>query len=227
MRYTASPWKLVFCAVLVMGGCRPEPGAPDYASQEEFNWAEEDEATEEPLEGPDPFTPGEPRLSLGAFYEGGSSIEIAIDEVTRHFYIYQDEGTGELTFSQTSSTDRLEGLRSDEVVHNGGGWWGGGIHWDSPFDLSDWKTLHIGMKATDSAFDTVHIAMESEETSLEVQVSDYGFSANGEWHMVSIPLSVFAESGVEMEAITIPMRMGGVGGDAGATLLIDNLYLTQ
>ena len=204
-----------------------EPGAPDYASQEEFNWEEEVEVVEEPLEGPDPFVPGEDRMSLGAFYEGGSSLEIAVDEITRHFYIYQDEGSGDLTFSQSSSTDRLEGLRSDEVTHGGGGWWGGGIHWDSPFDLSDWETLHIGLKSQDTAFESVHIAMESEGAALEIRVADYGFVADGEWHMVEVPLSVFSDAGVAMDAITIPMRMGGLAGDAGATLLVDNLYLTR
>ena len=227
MRTTVARWQILLVGAWVFVGCRPEPGAPDYASQEEFKWEEEEETVEEPLEGPDPFVPGESRMSLGAFYEGGSSLEIAVDEVTRHFYIYQDETSGDLTFSQSTSADRLEGLRSDEVTHGGGGWWGGGIHWDSPFDLSDWNTLHIGMKSSDPAFETVHIAMESEGAAREVQVVEYGFAADGEWHMVSIPLSVFAESGVAMDAVTIPMRVGGLGGDTGATLLIDNLYLTQ
>ena len=217
---------LGFVFVCVVG-CRPEPGAPDYESQEQFDFDAQAGAVET-LEGPSPFVPGELRLSLGVFYEGGASQTYIVDGATRHFYIYQNEFTSNATFEQAFSEDRVEGVSSDQIEHQGDAWWGGGIHWDVPQDLSSWGTLYIHLKSEDDAFAEVELSMESGEADGvgTVFATDYGFENDGEWHQLEVPLSAFADSGVQLDDVSIPLRFGGMAGETGEFLYIDNLYLS-
>ena len=216
-----SLWLLCLFPLLA---CRPEVGDPDYSSQETFDF-EAEESVVVSLPGPDPFVQGEQRLSLGIFYEGASSQEILVDEVTRHFYIYANEATSLLTFSQSTSDERLEGLRADSIEHSGGPWWGGGIHWDVAQDLSSWSSLHISLKSNDPAFSDVDLAMESGDSVAQVQAADYGYVNDGAWHNITVPLSDFTDQGVSLDGVTIPLRFGGFSGMSGELLLLDNVYI--
>ena len=62
-------------------------------------------------------------------------------------------------------------------------------------------------------------------TAASVMASDYGYSDDGEWHHLEIPLQVFADGGVDLSEVLIPLRLGGMGGESGERLLVDNLYL--
>ena len=97
--------------LLNLNACRPPSGPDDYASQEYIP----DAAMPLTLE----LAEGEERLSIGIFYEGPFTEEVLVDDVSSHFYIYEE------TFSMISfDSDRVEGLNSDLITHRGGAWWG-------------------------------------------------------------------------------------------------------
>lgn len=121
---------LLLCSlVLAIGGCRADSGPDDYASQERLRLDAEPPPIDADIE------PGERRFALGIFYEGPADESVTIDGVSAHFYIYED------TFAASvEEADRVEGAVSDRLVLRGGPWWGGGVHWDTPRDLSGWTS---------------------------------------------------------------------------------------
>lgn len=215
---------LALLLLLGLAACRADPGPNPYGDQENFLDDEEDVF----LEGPDPYEGAEPRLDIGVFYEGGSSEQLTVDGVSRHYYVYQDEFTGIDTFGQELASDRIEGIHSDRVVVSGNPWWGGGIHWDSPRDMTPWGTLHVHLKSADPSFEALQLAMESDGGGVGlVAVADYGFASDDQWHGLEIPLSAYRDQGVDLSMVSIVLRFDGVGGEAGESLLIDNLYFTR
>ena len=209
---------------LLLGACRPDPGPNPYAEQEDFL----DDDSDVFYDGPDPYDGSESRLSLSVFYEGGFSELIAVDGVSRHYYIYDDEFSGVTTFTQEPDSDRLEGYVSDRIVHSGNPWWGGGIQWDAPRSLSSWTTIHLSFKSADPSFADLQLAMESEDGGIGlVPIADYGFVDDGEWHSIAIPLADFRGQGVNLNSVSIPLRFDGAAGEAGESLLVDNLYLSR
>lgn len=195
--------------------CRPPSGPDDYESQERIP----DAAM--PIEAP--LADGEARLSLGAFYEGPFTDAVLIDDLNAHLYIYEE------TFSLSSfNGDRAEGLACDRVKHAGGGWWGGGIHWESARDLSDWGLLHLSLKTRVSAFEGVEVAMNnSDSEQAKRSLIEYGFSADGEWHDLEIPLSDFVAEGLDLSRVVAPLVLIGGAGEEGDALLIDSVYLSS
>ena len=131
--------------------------------------------------------------------------------------------------SQSTDLERIEGTFSDKIIHGGYGWWGTGVHIEGadPEDLSAWGTLHISLRSGDDAFDSVKIRMESKGGNGEVDAADYGFVNDGEWHSIGIPLSDLEATGLDLGTITSPIGLGGMAGEAGETLWVDNLYLTM
>ena len=193
-------------------GCRAELGAPSYPTPGGSHTGDTGEAG---LPGPDPYVDGESRLSFGIFYEGDAS-EV---DPTDHFYIYES------TFSATSSDEHIEGFSSDLWAHTGGAWWGGGIHWDVARDLSAWTTLNVDLLApTDGGLSAVDLAMLGGSEG-RVTASTLGFSADGEWHHLVIPLTDFSAAGADLSQVTAPLILAGDGGAQGDDLYIDNLYL--
>jgi len=195
--------------------CRPDPGKPDYPDPDPLTPGA---TNDDFLDGVDPWEPGEARLSFGLFYEGGASETLVVDDVTRHYYIWDS------TYQQAPTLDRIEGMQADELILEGVGWWGGGIAWDVPEDLSAWTTLHLALKSSDSALSTFDVVIGSGMTEAAVSVADHGFVADGSWHGLSIPLTDFA--GVDFSAVTAPFSLVGAGGQDGDAVLIDDLYLT-
>ena len=133
------------------------------------------------------------------------------------------------TVSQSTDIERVEGTFSDKIVHGGHGWWGTGVHIEdgSVRDLRGWTTLHISLRSAQPSFDTVFVRMESEGGNGEVDAADYGFVPDGNWHSISIPMTALEESGLDLSTITSPIGLGGLTGEAGDTLWVDNLYLTK
>ena len=209
---------LLMLTALWWGACHPDPGPPPYTDDEDFSGKV---TPEEPLPGPDPYIQGDVRLSLGLFYEGGASEALAIDGVAANYYIYVLEGTTTLTYSQTDSNDRIEGLISDSIVHGGHGWWGGGIVLSQARDMSTWGVMYVHLKA-EQGFAEVPIAMGDESgNEVSVNATDYGYVNDGQWYQLAIPLSDF--EGLDFKSITLPFSMGGPGGQSGDILLVDNL----
>ena len=212
---------------LAITACRPDPGAEDYASQEVFHFDAGTPRPENYVEGPDPWVEGEPRLSLGLFYEGGASEAVTVDDIQAHFYIY--EGTFAVT---PVGNGQREGIQADAITHAGTPWWGGGIHFETPRDFSTWTTLRISLRATDAAFAEVALGLASgvEEAAdareVRVQATDYGYTNDGRWHDLVIPLADLTDKGLDLGAVRVALLLVGGAGTPGETLLVDALYLT-
>ncbi len=202
--------------LLLALACRPDPGSPAYPDPTASHDSGVDTGDPNNYPGPDPYIAGESRLSLGAFYEGGYSELMPVDDVSLFFYIYSS------TFTQeTETTERIEGYVSDRITVGGVGWWGGGIQSNATVDLSAWDTLHFSAMSEDIAdFD---IRMQSG-TEGAVEASGYGFAGDGEWHAMEIPLSDL--TGVTLSTVTGLFIFIGEGDPEGSVIYFDNLYYT-
>ena len=159
-------------------------------------------------------------LNLGLFREGAADRSVPIDNARTHFWIYEN------TVRLADDADAVEGAQSHRLVHNGGDWWGAGIHWEDARDLSDWTTLHISLKASGAAFEDVQLRINSTENrSGAIDVRAYGFRGDGQWHDLVIPLNAFA--GADLSAVIAPLVFGGGGAAAGVGLQIDAVYLSN
>ncbi|MFT7623930.1 MAG: hypothetical protein ACI9WU_003116, partial [Myxococcota bacterium] len=170
----------LFVMATLIAGCRPDPGnSPNYGGED---FANPQDLLPEPLVAHDPFVDGASRLSLGIFYEGGFSATVPVDGVAANYFIYGLESDGSSTFSQTASAERVEGKRADRIIHSGFGWWGGGLHWTAPTDLTGWTTLHISLRSDAAAFEAVEIRMGVDGADVALLAGDYGWSNDGAWH---------------------------------------------
>jgi hypothetical protein len=191
--------------------CRPDPGAPSYPDPEPWTPSEDDDFYADPL------ADGEERLGYGVFYEGEATEALVVDGVDNHFYVYEG------TFTVETTDDRWEGYVADELVNTGVGWWGGGVHWDVPRDLSGWETLHFAARTDASASWSVGLTGGGAEA--RVTVSDYGLVADDAWHVLRVPLADFAAA--DLTAVTVGLLLVGEGGEDGDRVAIDGVYLTR
>lgn len=215
----------IVIALLGLAACREDPGDPDYSDSPIPATAEGD-GDGTTLPGPNPYEPGTPRLSLGAFYESGYSEVVAIDDVTTHYYIFVVEGSDELTYTQETTTEHIEGTIADRIELNGTAYWGGGIIWDTARDLASWSRLVVSLKSSDAAFSTLDVIVQSGATATETRLSanQYGFANDGEWHTIEVPLADFTAAGFDASQTRAPFILSGTG-NAGQVLLVDNLYI--
>lgn len=199
--------------LMALVGCREDPGPASYPERPVFV-----DTGDDFFDGSVPWE-GQERLSIGAFYEGGATDTVVIDDTVTHFYVYSS------TFSVSLSTDRVEGLSSDEIVANNVGWIGGGIHWDSPRDLSDWTTLHVALKSDNDDYNALTLGMNGGDVEVSVNATTYGFAADGEWHDLNIPLTDFIGVDITSVGVALIILTDGVGD--GASLLVDDVYFSQ
>ena len=209
------------CALTCFWSCREQPGEIVYNTAD---FERPNPFAVESLPGPDPFTGEADRLAFGLFYEGGASDVWAIDDANVFFYIYLLEATGEPTFGQSIDIERIEGTQSHRWTHRGLGWWGGGIHFAAPRDMSRFTTLHVSFQSSSDGFSDVDITIESNATSVGVNITDYGYTNDGGWYSIAIPLSDFIDRGLDISQVTIPFMFGGANAQAGESIRIDNLY---
>jgi len=212
--------------------CRPEPGPHYYESQEDFSQSHL--AGGNFLSGEVPYESGTPRLDIGVFYEGESSEVIAINETDIFYYIYdqvQADESRKTTFTQTSDVDHVEGTQSDHFLMSDLGWFGCGVHWDSPRDLSQWTHFALNFKSSSASVSNINIGMnnviDENEFAVFVAASDYGFRNDGTWHRVVIPLSDFTSQGLDLSSIRSPLILssGTLSIEPGDELLVDDVYL--
>ena len=154
---------------------------------------------------------------MGVFYEGGSSELVEIDNTAAHLYLYEN------TVSVEEVGEPLEGRLAHRLVHAGGDWWGMGVHWSSPRDLSGWASLHASFRSESLAEIEIGLNGAADDRHV-VLATDYGYAADGEWHTLQIPLADFAAKGLDLAAVTSPLSLGGPKAEAGDFVLIDNLY---
>lgn len=206
---------------LLAVACRPDAGPSDYESQEPFFFdSDAGPVITDELPGPDPYEDGEDRLSIGAFYEGGFSEQVPVDEVTTHVYIYDE------TLRLVPDGERIEGLESIGVEHAGGAWWGCGVHWDFERDLSAWTQLRISFQSESATYDAVEIGMNDADGTYTVQASDYGWTPSGEWIHLTVPMSDLTDAGLDATAVIAPLVLLGDAGSNGDLLRVDAVYFT-
>ena len=193
-------------------GCRPDTGVPEYPNVEDV--VDTDVEGYEP--GDDPFEEGDRRLSFGAFYEGESSDLIIVDDVTVHYYIYEG------SFSQSVDADHVEGLQSDRLVVSASTFWGGGIHFDTAVDLTSWSTMHIALRSEDAAMDSLQLGMVGSSAEVRISPGDYGFAADGEWHVINVPMADFAGAG--LDAVEVGLLIISAVAEPGTAVLFDDFY---
>lgn len=208
---------VISAACLTATGCRLESGPDDYASQETLRVDAEPPPIDADIED------GERRLSIGIFYEGPAVETAVVDEVSNHFYIYED------TFAPAVETgDRVEGSQSDRLVHRGGPWWGGGVHWDVARDVTAYGTLHISLKSADSSYAGLRLGMNGpDENQGVVDASAYGFAPDDTWHRLEIPLADFAAAGVDLTRVNAALVFVGGPGEAGESVLVDGVFFSD
>lgn len=213
MRTTAC---LALCLCLATA-CRPTPGTPSYPDVTADTGGGGGGGG---LPGDDPWDGSSPRLTYGAFYEGGSTDQLIVDNSTIFYYIYEN------SFAQLEDDDHVEGLRADRlIVQNASlGFWGGGIHFDglAPQDLSAWTTLHVALKSEDPEMAALELGMVAGSEG-RAATSDYGFAADGEWHVLNIPL---ADLGIPLTQVTVGLLLISTTAVQDTSVLIDDLYLT-
>jgi len=232
-------WTAVLMAFSLLGGCA-DVGDPDYSSQVGLRETIQGPFDPFPPVAPDPYQPGEERLSVGYFYEGGRSETVVINTVTTNYFIFVTDLNRPgrtLTGGQDPSRDRLEGLESIRFTTSEQGFWGSGILWGEAIDLSGWTTMYVGFKSSDASFASIEITLQSATTipsvpppdpnSFSVLARDYGYANDGEWHFLEIPLQDFIDDGWDPRNARSPFIMGGRTRQAGDRLLIDNLYFTK
>lgn len=207
---------MLVAAACLGAGCRPDPGPSRYDAQEPFPHDGGDGAA---LPGPMPYQPGERRLSIGAFYEGGASDVVPVDNMTSNLYVYSE------TVTLLPDADHIEGKTATRVTHAGMTWWGLGVHWMTPRDLSSWTTLYVSLRSHDAAFAMVDIGMNNANPVF-VHAADYGFAADDAWHTLRIPLADFVAAGLDATQVAAPFVLGGGAGQGGEQLKVDDVYFT-
>ena len=221
----------------VLWACRPEPIEYPYNTT---TTSDTGSGEVDLFAGPDPYQEGENRLSLGVFYEGGYSDFIPVDEESSFFYIWITEDTSSPTFTQTPTTERIEGNIADEVTAAEYGWFGGGVSWTTAIDMSDWTTIHLSVKSSDDVLSALQVGMGgywasggscagSGTKQNWVDLSAYGFVTDGEWHHLTIPLDDL-DFCLDMTQVVEPFSLLTSGlspDDAGTQFILDNLYFSE
>ncbi len=206
-------------------GCGADLGDPDFSDHVGLI------PPNQKFDEPDPFQPGKDRLSVDLFYEGGRSETIKINGFRTFFFVFGAMEVGRDTFAIVPALDRLEGEQSDQVTLVGTPFWGGGIIWEEPIDLSAWAKMFVSFKSSDPSFATFEITLLSLEGDIERSVvfdpTDFGYTNDGQWHSLEIDLQEAVAAGFNLAMVRSPFIIGAAGGQSGDTLLIDNLYFTK
>lgn len=202
--------------LLFLLACRPDPIRPPNSINPYDTATEVDSG----LSGSTPYEAGQERLSLGIFYEGSFSEEIAINDETSHFYIWS------ATMVVEDSSDCVEGVQSDQVTFGSNVWFGGGVAYDSSIDFAEWSYLHLALKSVGSSSSVLEVGMSDDGGEYWASVSDYGFVADGEWHDIVIPIADLTVDGLGLVDQGF-MFKGETGAIDLQQFLLDDVYYTK
>lgn len=223
----ARRWMRLLAAAFALAapGCGDDGATPDYTGHEDLV------PPNVKYDEPDPYQRGKERLSVDVFYEGGRSETIKVNGFRNHFYIFGFNEFGRDAFTLVPAGDRMEGEQSDLIILAGTDFWGGGIVWDEPIDLSGWQFLFVALKSADPSFARIELTLISgegdEERAAALDPRNYGYVNDGEWHFLRIPLADAVARGWDPRRAHSPFIIGGAGNRAGDRLYVDNLYLTR
>lgn len=215
----------VLCLVVSLTACGGDPGVPDYSDHADTF------PPDVKYDEPDPFVPGEDRLSVDLFYEGDRSETISINGFRTHYFIFGLAEFGRDSYIHGTSGNRVEGEESATVRLVGTSFWGGGIIWDEPIDLTGWTKMYVSFKSNAPSFARFDITLLSGESDAQRSVTldprTYGYTNDGEWYSLEIPIADAAARGFDVSRVLSPFIIGAAGGAAGDVLLVDNLYFTK
>jgi len=215
---------LTIFACCCASACGDDRGTPDYSDQVGLI------PPNIKFDEPDPYVLGKRRLSVDVFYEGDRSETIKINGLRNYFFIFGLAEFGRDSFSLVPAGERVEGEQSEQITLVGTSFWGGGIVWNEPIDLSEWKKLFVNFKSSDRSFASFDLTLlygaGEMPDSVSFDVTDYGYTNDGEWHFLEIPLQDAIDRGFDPSVTRSPFIIGAGGGDPGDKLLVDNLYLT-
>lgn len=204
-------------AAALAGGCRPDPGTPVYPDRTATT--DDTGGSADVLPGDAPFEEGDERLSFSAFYEGGYSEIVQINDDDNRIDVFEG------SFSIVETDDRVEGVIANDFIVARDSWWAGAIAWDNGVDLSDWDTLHVALVSEDEAMDNFELGMKGGDVETKLLPANYGFVADGDWHVVNIPLADF--TGVDLSNVTLGLIFSSGAGTTGESITLDDLYLVK
>ena len=90
-------------------------------------------------------------------------------------------------------------------------------------DLSAWKTLHIALMSEDAEMDVLRLGVAGTGGEVRINPADYGFVADGEWHVLNVPMSTFAS--VNLAQVNVALLIIAESGTAGTSVFMDDFYL--
>ncbi|WP_237078877.1 hypothetical protein [Myxococcus xanthus] len=123
-------------------------------------------------------------------------------------WVHDVGGHGWGNEQQEFNTDRTE-----NTAHDGAG------------NLDGWTTLHVSLNSADPGFANVPIGMNDDQ-SVQLPASRYGYTNDGQWHHLAIPLADFVAGELQLNAVQAPFVFIAGAGPAADTLLLDNVYFT-
>ncbi len=122
-------------------------------------------------------------------------LDLRPDDVSRHFYIWENTATGE-----TLNDTPYEGAEYTRLTINSG-WFGIGFVSDDPVDFSFFQrkemVLHFALRTTATCPLFVKLEGGAYPGSATVYLQGlYDVARDGEWHVVEIPVSAFQAAGL-------------------------------
>jgi hypothetical protein len=91
--------------------------------------------------------------------------------------------------------------------------------------------MFVSFKSSDPSFARFDITLQSGEqdspAGVNLDPTAYGYSNDGEWHFLQIPLQDAIDRGWDPLTTLSPFIISAPGGEEGDVLLVDNLYFTK
>jgi len=104
--------------------------------------------------------------------------------------------------------------------------------------LSEWKYMFVAFKSSDASFARFDITLQyevgrlpseppPEPRGVTLDPTAYGYTNDGQWHFLQIPLQDAIDRGWDPSNARAPFIIGGSPNRKGDVLLVDNLYFTK
>lgn len=167
-----------------------------------------------------------PTRGYFGIYTNNTNIanRFVIDNVNGHLYNWSN------TVSFNSSYPAYDGEESLSFRSSGTtSWWGFGFFSSQALDFTAYANGYLNLALRTSSTENFTIAIQgANNTSGEVVFRNnndpYGFTRDGKWHRVSIPMASLVEQGLDLSACgNIFTMSGGKTSDIG----IDDIYLSD